>query len=88
MRQFVVSAILRNINFDIQSYNSFIDLQDKLHQNICRRRTLCSMGTHDYDLLQGPITYEALPPKEIVFQALKQKEAMNAEQLFEVLRQD
>jgi phenylalanyl-tRNA synthetase beta chain len=83
-----VSAILRNINFDIQSYNSFIDLQDKLHQNICRRRTLCSMGTHDYDLLQGPITYEALPPKEIVFQALKQKEAMNAEQLFEVLRQD
>jgi hypothetical protein len=26
-----VSAILRNIAFDVQSYNSFIDLQDKLH---------------------------------------------------------
>jgi len=49
VRQFVVSSILRNVQFDIQSYNSFIDLQDKLHQNICRRRTLCSMGTHDYD---------------------------------------
>lgn len=49
VRQYVVGAILRNIKFDLQSYNSFIDLQDKLHQNICRRRTLGSMGTHDYD---------------------------------------
>jgi len=71
VRQFVVSAILRNIKFDVQSYNSFIDLQDKLHQNICRRRTLCSMGTHDYDHVQGPITYEAHPPKNIKFRALK-----------------
>jgi len=67
VRQYVVSGILRNITFDVQSYNSFIDLQDKLHQNICRRRTLCSMGTHDYDKVEGPITYEALPPKDIVF---------------------
>ena len=72
VRQYVVGAILRNIKFDVQSYNSFIDLQDKLHQNICRRRTLCSMGTHDYDLVaDGPITYEALPPKDIKFRALK-----------------
>jgi phenylalanyl-tRNA synthetase beta chain len=31
VRPFVVCAILRNIQFDQQSYNSFIDLQDKLH---------------------------------------------------------
>ena len=88
VRQFVVSAILRNVQFDVQSYNSFIDLQDKLHQNICRRRTLCSMGTHDYDLIQGPITYEAHAPKDIRFRALKQKEEMDCVQLFDVLRQD
>ena len=46
------------------------------------------MGTHDYDLVQGPITYEAHPPKDIVFQALKQKEAMDCVQLFEVLSKD
>ena len=46
------------------------------------------MGTHDYDKIQGPITYEALPPKEIVFRALKQTEEMNAEQLFETLKKD
>lgn len=88
VRPFVVAAILRNIKFDLQSYNSFIDLQDKLHQNICRRRTLCSMGTHDYDKVQGPITYEARAPQDIVFRALKQTEEMNAAQLFEVLKKD
>jgi phenylalanyl-tRNA synthetase beta chain len=31
VRPFVVAAVLRNIKFDLQSYNSFIDLQDKLH---------------------------------------------------------
>ena len=88
VRPFVVAAILRNIKFDLQSYNSFIDLQDKLHQNICRRRTLCSMGTHDYDKVQGPITYEARAPQDIVFRALKQTEEMDAAQLFEVLKKD
>lgn len=46
------------------------------------------MGTHDYDKVQGPITYEARAPKDIVFRALKQTEAMDAAQLFEVLKKD
>ena len=39
---------------------SFIDLQDKLHQNICRRRTLVAIGTHDLDTIEGPFTYEVM----------------------------
>ena len=88
VRPCVVGCVLRDIRFDLASYNSFIDLQDKLHQNICRRRTLASMGTHDMDKFRGPITYEALPPSEIVFQALKQSEAMDANALFDVFRND
>lgn len=88
VRPCVVACILRDIEFDTSTYNSFIDLQDKLHQNICRRRQFASMGTHDLDKVQGPVTYEALPPKDIVFQALKQTEVMNAEQLFEVYKSD
>ena len=44
------------------------------------------MGTHDYDAIQGPITYEAHPPKDIVFKALKQTKEMNCDELFEVYR--
>ena len=49
VRPCVVACILRDIEFDVSSYNSFIDLQDKLHHNICRRRQFASMGTHDLD---------------------------------------
>lgn len=46
------------------------------------------MGTHDYDKVQGPITYEGRAPQDIVFRALKQTEEMDAAQLFEVLKKD
>jgi phenylalanyl-tRNA synthetase beta chain len=90
VRPYVVGCVLRNITFDHKNYNSFIDLQDKLHNNICRKRTLASMGTHDLDKLASdePITYEAQKPEDIVFQALKQKEAMDCVKLFEVFKND
>jgi len=88
IRPCVVGCVLRDIRFNVASYNSFIDLQDKLHQNICRRRTLASMGTHDLDKIRGPITYEAVTPSEIVFQALKQDREMDANALFEVFKSD
>jgi phenylalanyl-tRNA synthetase beta chain len=48
------------------------------------------MGTHDLDKFasDSPITYEAVAPKDIVFQALKQTQSMNAEELFEVFKGD
>lgn len=47
VRPFVVAAVLRGVSFDATSYASFIDLQDKLHQNLCRQRSLVAIGTHD-----------------------------------------
>ena len=40
VRPIVMGAVLRNVTFTEASYESFIDLQDKLHQNLARRRTL------------------------------------------------
>ncbi|XP_048329858.2 phenylalanine--tRNA ligase beta subunit, cytoplasmic [Ziziphus jujuba] len=88
IRPYVVCAVLRGINFDEARYNSFIDLQDKLHQNICRRRTLVAIGTHDLDTLQGPFTYEALPPSSINFVPLKQVKSFRADELMEFYKSD
>lgn len=82
IRSVVVAAILRNITFTQTVYESFIDLQEKLHQNICRKRTLVSIGTHDLDTIKGPFTYEALPPKEIKFTPLNKDKEMDADELF------
>jgi phenylalanyl-tRNA synthetase beta chain len=83
IRPFVVAAVLRGVTFDPDRYQSFIDLQDKLHHNICRRRTLVAIGTHDLSTLTPPFTYEALPPKDIVFKPLNTDEAMDGNRLME-----
>lgn len=76
-------AILRNVRFDQARYESFIALQDKLHQNLARQRTLVAIGTHDLDKIQGPFTYDALPPKDISFVPLNQTKCMNGEEMME-----
>jgi phenylalanyl-tRNA synthetase beta subunit len=52
VRPFVVAAVLRGVTFDSAAYDSFIDLQDKLHQNLCRQRSLVAIGTHDLSTLK------------------------------------
>eukprot|EP01134_Creolimax_fragrantissima_P002192 CFRG2192T1 len=88
IRPYVVGAVLRNIKFTPDSYQSFIDLQDKLHMNICRKRTLVAIGTHDLDTVKGPFRYRALAPSEIKFMALKQTEELTAEQLMAKYKTD
>jgi phenylalanyl-tRNA synthetase beta chain len=90
IRPYCVAAILRNVTFTPQSYKSFIDLQDKLHQNICRRRTYVAIGTHDYDTVKGPFSYRALPPQEINFVPLTEDEgrSFSGRELLDFYRED
>lgn len=55
LRPYFASCVLRLARPMSQlEYESFIDLQDKLHQNLCRGRRLVAIGTHDLDTIQGP----------------------------------
>ncbi|KAG7096808.1 hypothetical protein E1B28_004216 [Marasmius oreades] len=84
IRPLIACAILRNVKFTARSYASFIDLQDKLHQNICRRRQLVAIGTHDLDALKGPFRYEARPPQDIKFKPLGKDQEYTAEELMTI----
>ncbi|KAL0208522.1 hypothetical protein P9112_011109 [Eukaryota sp. TZLM1-RC] len=74
VRPFIVAAILPNVTLTNETYKSFIDLQDKLHQNYCRRRTLVAIGTHDLDTIQGPLTYTTDSVDDINFAPLNGSE--------------
>lgn len=89
-RPFAVCAVLKGISFSPALYKSFIDLQDKLHQNICRKRTYVAIGTHDLDTIQGPMTYRHLPPSEINFVPLTENgnKTYNAKELLDLYRTD
>ena len=87
IRPFIVCAILRNVTFTPQRYQSFLDLQDQLHQNLCRNRTLVAIGTHDLDSVQGPFTYDARSPQSIRFVPLTHdgvEEIMDAASLLQL----
>ncbi|EEA05383.1 phenylalanyl-tRNA synthetase, beta subunit family protein [Cryptosporidium muris RN66] len=86
IRPFILCAILRDIRFDKDSYRSFIDYQEKLHHNICRKRTLASIGTHDLGTVQGPFYYDAKKPEEINFIPLNSDEQVNGYQLIQMLK--
>lgn len=88
IRPYVVCAVLRGVSFTQERYNSFIDLQDKLHNNIARRRTLVAIGTHDLDSVEAPFSYEALPPASIEFVPLSQARAFRADALMDFYRTD
>uniref|UniRef100_A0A672I0L8 Phenylalanine--tRNA ligase beta subunit n=1 Tax=Salarias fasciatus TaxID=181472 RepID=A0A672I0L8_SALFA len=88
VRPYAVAAVLRDITFTQERYDSFIELQEKLHQNICRKRSLVAIGTHDLDTISGPFTYTAKPPGDICFQPLNQTKEYTATQLMSLYKSD
>ena len=88
VRPFGLAAILRGINFTNDTLKGFMELQEKLHNNICRGRKLVSMGTHDLDTIKGPFYYRALPKKEISFVPLNRTEAVDGDGLMNILKED
>lgn len=90
IRPYVACAVLRDVKFDIKRYKSFIDLQEKLHQNICRKRTYVAIGTHDLDTLKGPFRYKAQPPADINFVPLTEDngKVYNAKELLDFYREN
>ncbi|KAE9397119.1 phenylalanyl-tRNA synthetase subunit beta [Gymnopus androsaceus JB14] len=76
-RPLFACAILRNIKFTPSSY-----------ANICRRRQLVAIGTHDLDTLKGPFRYEARAPKDIKFAPLNKDKAYTAEELMTLYESD
>jgi len=88
IRPFVVCAILRDVTFDPERYASFIDLQDQLHRNLCRQRTLVAIGTHDLDSVEGPFTYDARDPQAIEFVPLTHSTSFTSKDLLELYETD
>jgi phenylalanyl-tRNA synthetase beta chain len=97
VRRFMVCAVLRGVDFKKRPglFQEFLDLQDKLHTNICRKRKLVSIGTHDLDKCLAPFVYSAESPQDIRFVPLQRKwmgddvrgKSMDAKALFALLRQ-
>lgn len=89
VRPYAASAILRGVTFDKRRYDSFIALQDKLHSNICRNRSLVAIGTHDLAKITGKnLRYRGMLPDEIKFVPLNQTKEFTGRQLVDHYKSD
>merc|ERR1719414_2903922 len=82
LRPFVVCAVMRGMKMDQRIYDRLIEIQEKLHFNICRQRKYVAIGTHDLDKMEPDFLYDARAPEDIVFKALKEDREMTAKELF------
>ncbi|KAL1405165.1 phenylalanine--tRNA ligase subunit beta [Vanrija albida] len=89
LRPLFAAAVLRLARpLNQLEYESFIDLQDKLHQNLCRQRRLVAIGTHDLDTIEGPFRYQCKDPHQIKFAPLNKDTEYTAAELMDVYDQD
>ncbi|XP_067015352.2 leucine-rich repeat-containing protein 47 [Anabrus simplex] len=89
VRPHILCCIVRNIAFTEDSLKKFIQLQTKLHDTVCEKRHAATIATHDLDLIApGPVTYKALPPKEISIRPLMRARDYTGQELFNQLQKE
>lgn len=67
VRPWIVSGLVRNIVFTDPFVKSIMDVQEKLHLTLGRKRKKVSIGIHDFDNVKPPFTYKAVDPESIQF---------------------
>ena len=67
VRPFAVGGIVRGLALGDALLRSVIDLQEKLHTTIGRKRKKVAIGIHDADKVTPPFTYRAVDPHAVRF---------------------
>lgn len=70
VRPFAVGGIVRGLELEDAVLRSLVDLQEKLHLTVGRRRKKVAIGIHDMDKVTPPYTYKAVLPPDVRFTPL------------------
>ncbi|RQG95130.1 phenylalanine--tRNA ligase subunit beta [Natrarchaeobius chitinivorans] len=65
-RPYVTGAVIRDVDLDEESLESLIQLQEKLHATMGRKRAKGAIGIHDLTMLKGSAATEGNPTIEYV----------------------
>jgi phenylalanyl-tRNA synthetase beta chain len=81
VRPFIACAIVKNLKFDSEKIKEIIDIQEKLHLTLGRRRKKLAIGIYPLEKIKLPITYTAKKPEDIKFIPLEADREMNGRQI-------
>jgi phenylalanyl-tRNA synthetase beta chain len=71
VRPYTVCAIVKNIKFNDEKIKEIIEVQEKLHLTIGRKRKKSAIGIYPLEKIKLPIKYTAMKPEDIKFVPLE-----------------
>ncbi|MCA9487969.1 MAG: phenylalanine--tRNA ligase subunit beta [Nanoarchaeota archaeon] len=77
VRPYTLCAIIKGLRLDDDKIKEIIDIQEKLHSTIGRKRKKVAIGIYPLDKIKLPITYKALEPDKIKFLPLESTREMS-----------
>ncbi len=81
VRPYIVSGLVRGVTMTDFFIQSLMDMQEKLHLTLGRKRAKVAIGVHDYRDIEPPFTYKAVDPESVQFVPLGKSEAMDLEEI-------
>ena len=83
IRPYTACAIVKGLNLDDTKIKEIIELQEKLHMTIGRKRKKMAIGIYPLETIKLPIEFKAVEPDKIKFIPLESDRVMSG---FEILQ--
>jgi len=83
VRPHIVGCAVKGLVMSDYAIKSIMDLQEKLHGSLGRKRKKVAIGVHDLDKVTPPFTYKGVEPREIAFVPLQSNEKMDLVEILE-----
>ncbi|XP_029013181.1 leucine-rich repeat-containing protein 47 [Betta splendens] len=75
VRPYLVCCVVKGMNLmPGNALKRFLTAQTKLHDDLCGKRTIATIATHDVQLLKGPLVYGVKAPTQLKIVPLGRKE--------------
>ena len=83
IRPYTACAIVKGLKFDDEKIKEIIDIQEKIHNTVGRKRKKLAIGIYPLEKIKLPITFKALEPDQIKFQPLEMLKEMTGLQILQ-----
>ncbi len=83
VRPYMVAGVIEDITITDELIRSLMELQEKLHLTMGRKRSKVSIGIHDMDKVTPPFTFKAVDPESVSFVPLGKTESMNLREILQ-----
>jgi len=81
VRPYTACAIVKGLRLDDEKIKEIIDIQEKLHLTIGRKRKKIAIGIYPLEQIKLPIRYLAKKPEDIKFVPLEMSKELNGRQI-------